>query len=132
MPIRIATLNKQIQKIGARLHQAIERRVHSQGVEHEPSAAERALSDERRRLKEAAAKRRADALLPKPKAPPPVKVAKAPKPPKPPKVKPAKETKAPKDGKAAKGAKPSRADKQAKKAQNLEAAKQAAKKSAKT
>jgi hypothetical protein len=133
MPLRTASLTSQIKKIGVRLHAAIESSARSRGPDHEPSAAERALADERRRLKEAQAQRRAQALLPKAK---PAPVVKAPKPPKAAKPKPPKAEKAPKDAKGAKGAKgaakPSRADKIAKKAQNLEAAKQAAKKSAKT
>ena len=127
MPIRTASLTSQIKKIGVRLHAAIASSARSRGPDHEPSA------DERRRLKEAQAQRRAQALLPKAK---PAPVVKAPKPPKAAKPKPPKAEKAPKDAKGAKGAKgaakPSRADKIAKKAQNLEAAKQAAKKSAKT
>ena len=130
MPIRTASLNKQIEKNGARLHQAMLRRVRTHGTEHAASEAEQALLDERRQLKQARAERQAQAKLPKPAA---VKVVKEAKPPKAPKA--AKEAKAPKEPKAAKSAKdhkPTRAEKQVKKAANLEAAKAATKKSAKT
>ncbi len=131
MTIRIASLSKQIQKNGAKLHLAMLSRAHSQGPDHEPSESERALADERRRLKEAQAGRQAQARLPRKKAAKAVKTTT--RPPKAPKA--AKEPKAqkePKEAKAAKGNKPTRADKVAKKAENLEAAKNAAKKSAKT
>ena len=127
MPIRTASLTHQIQKNGARLHQAMVSRAHSQGEDQPASEHEQALRDERRWLKEAKAKRLAQVKLPKPKAAKPVKEAKEPKPPKPPKA-----AKEPKEAKAAKGNKPSRADKQTKKAESLAAAKKAAKKSAKT
>ena len=128
MPIRTASLNKQIQKNGAQLHLAIASRVHWEGAEHPASEHEQALRDERRFLKEAKAKREAQTQLPRPKAARPVKEAKPPKEPKAPKA--AKEPKAPKAAKAAKDH-PSRADKLAKKAEALEAAKKAARKSAK-
>jgi hypothetical protein len=130
MPIRSASLNKQIQKNGARLHLAMTMRVHSEGADGPPSEQERALQDERRFLKEAKTKRQHQAKLPKPKA---AWLAKPPQPPKPPKAPKAPHAaKEPKEAKAAKDHKPSRADKLAKKAENLEAAKKAAKKSAKT
>jgi len=129
MPIRSASLNKQIQKNGARLHLAMAIRVHSEGADHPPSEQEQALRDERRFLKEAKTKRQQQAKLPKPKA---AWLAKPPKPPKAPKAaKEPKEAKEAKPAKAAKDHKPSRADKLAKKAENLDAAKKAAKKSAK-
>ena len=127
MPIRTASLTHQIQKNGARLHLAMASRAHSQGADQPASEHEQALLDERRLLKEEQAKRQALAKLPKPKAAKLVKKAKPPKPPKAPKA-----AKEPKEAKAAKDNKPSRADKLTKKAQNLEAAKKAAKKSAKT
>ena len=127
MPIRTASLNKQIQRNGVRLHLAMVSRTLSQGADHPASESEQSLLDERRLLKEANAKRRAQAKLPKPKAAKPVREPKPPKAPKAPKA--AKEAK---PGKAGKDHKPSRADKLAKKAENLEAAKKAAKKSAKT
>jgi hypothetical protein len=129
MPIRTASLNPQIKKNGVRLHLAITSRVHSQGADKPPSERELALLEERRALKEAKAKRLAQAKLPKPKA---AKVVKEVKPPKPKAPKPPKAAKEPKDAKAAKVNKPSRADKVAKKAENVEAAKKAEKKSAKT
>jgi hypothetical protein len=134
MPIRTASLSNQIRKNGARLHLAMVSRVHSQGAETAASDDEKALLEERRLLKEAASQRQAEAKLPKPKAAKFLRttpVAKSPKVKKEPKE--SKEPKAAKSGKAAKGGeKPSRADKVAKKAENLEAAKKAQKKSAKT
>jgi hypothetical protein len=127
MPIRSASLNKQIHKNGARLHLAMAIRVHSEGADRAPSEHEQALRDERRFLKEAKAKRQQQPKLPKPKA---AWLTKPPKPPKAPKA--PKAAKEPKEAKAAKGHGPSRADKLAKKAENLDAAKKAAKKSAKT
>jgi hypothetical protein len=130
MPIRTASLNKQIKKNGARLHQAIEARVHSEGAEHAPSEHEKALADERRFLKEAKAKRAAQAAQPKAKAPKFVHHEAKPK---------AAKVHKPKDKDAKdKAAKPhakdhlSATDKRAKKAEALQAAKNAAKKSAKT
>jgi len=132
MPIRTASLNNQIQKTGVRLHLAMMSRVHSQGADHAASEEEQALMDEHRLLKEAQAKRRVLAKLPKPKAAASEKKAKPPKAPKAPKA--AKEPKEPKEPKSAKLAKDhlSRSEKHAKKAESLEAAKRAAKKSAKT
>ena len=130
MPIRTASINKQIHKNGIRLHQAIESRVHSLGAEHAASEQEQALIEERRFLKEAKAKRQEQAAQPKAKTLKFVHhetVAKAPKAPK-----------VHKEAKEKKAAKPtakehlSSADKRAKKAASLEAAKKAAKKSAKT
>ena len=121
MPIRTATLTRQIQKNGARLHLAMVSRARSQGTDQPASEHEQALLDERQLLKEARATRQAQAKLPKPKA---VTLVKAAKPPKAPKAaKAAKTEKAPKEAKAAKGDKVSRAVKLAKKAENLEAAK---------
>ena len=127
MPIRTATLTRQIQKNGARLHLAMASRARSQGADQPASEHEQALLDERQLLKDARATRQAHAKLPKPKAIRLVKEAKPPKAPKAPKAE-----KAPKEAKAAKGDKASRSVKLAKKAENLEAAKKAAKKSAKT
>jgi len=136
MPIRTATLNRQIKNNGVRLHLAIVSREHAHGADQPPSAAEQALHEERAKLKLARAQRQAAAKAPKPVAAKPVKVVK-PKPVKAPK--PEKAPKAPKDAKQVKGAKPgaavhkpTRSEKQAKKAENLEAAKKADKKSAKT
>src|SRR5450432_1811248 len=118
MPIRTASLARQLQKNGARLHLAmISHARSSPGADAKTSEPVRALIDERRALKEDQAKRKAQALLPKPKA---VKLVKE--------VKPAKAPKAPKAAKepkpakkVAKGAKVSRADKTAKKAENADA-----------
>ena len=129
MPNRVATLNHQIHRNGARLHQAMLSRIHSHGAEPVVSEQEQALIEERRQLKEAQAARRTASALPKAR---PVKAVKPPRSPK-----AAKAPKPPKEPKAAKAAKPakdhlSRADKVAAKAQSLEAARKAAKKSAKT
>ena len=138
MPIRTATLRHQLEKNGARLHVAMAARAQSRGADQPPSEQEQALLDERHALKEARAKRQALAKLPKPKPVRVVKEVKPTKPPKPPKA--TKETKAGKDqAKDSKDAKPhhkgphlSRTELHAKKAEALEAAKKAAKKSAKT
>ena len=133
MPLRTATLRHQLELNGARLHAAMLARALSRGADQPPSDKEQALLDERRALQEARAQRQAKALLPKPKA---AKVVKAPAPPKAPKT--AKPPKAPKEhakpAKDAKSAKPhlSRTELHAKKAEAIAAAKQAAKKSAKT
>ena len=102
-------------------------RTFSQGSEQPADEAEEALREERRRLKEHQEQRHAQALLPRPKGVKPLKEAKPPKAPKAPKA-----AKPPKEAKAAKGNKPSRADKQTQKAANVEAAKRADRKSAKT
>src|SRR5215212_1173764 len=122
MPVRIASLSRQIQKNGQRLHLAIASRAFSQGSEQPASEAEQALREERLLLKEQQKQRQAQALLPKPKAVKPVKQAKPPRAPKPPKA-----AKPPREDKAAKGKgnKLSRADKSTKKAANLETSKKA-------
>jgi hypothetical protein len=129
MPVRFASLSRQIHRNGQRLHLVIASRAFSHGAEAGAGDAEEALRGERLRLKEQQKQRHAQALLPKPKA---VKLAKEAKPPKAPKPKAPKAAKPPKEAKAAKANKPSRADKQTQKAANLEAAKKAQKKSAKT
>ena len=126
MPIRTASLTHQIKKNGARLHLAMASRAYSQGEDQPPSAQEKALLEERRLLKEARAERQAQAKLPRQKAVRWIKEVKPPKAPKAPKA-----PKEPKEAKATKGNKPSRADKLIRKAENLEAAKKAARKSAK-
>lgn len=134
MPIRTATLRHQLEQNGAKLHAAMVARVQSRGADQPPSEKEQALLDERRTLREAQAKRREQALSPKPKA---VKVVKEHAPPRAPKAakpkapKEAKEAKPAKDGKSAKPHL-SRTELHAKKAEAIAAAKQAAKKSAKT
>ena len=127
MPIRTASLTHQIHKNGARLHLAMASRAGLQGADMPASAHELALLEERRALKETRAQRLAQAKLPKQRAVRLVKEAKPPKAPKAPKA-----AKEPKVAKAAKANKPSRAETIAKKAENLEAAKKATKKSAKT
>jgi hypothetical protein len=127
MPIRTASLNKQLHKNGVRLHQAIESRVHSEGAEYAASKHEKELLDERRFLKEAKAKRAEESTQPKAKAAKFVHHEAKPKAPKAVKHKDAK------DAKPKAAAKPhlSATDKRAKKAEALQAAKNAAKKSAK-
>jgi hypothetical protein len=130
MPIRTASLTNQIQKNGARLHLAMAARIHSQGEGQPASAHEQALLDERRALKEAKATRLAQPRPPKPLPAWMLKEPKAPNAPKAPKA--PKAAKEPKEAKAAKANKPTRAEKLTKKAENLDAAKKAEKKSAKT
>jgi hypothetical protein len=124
MPIRTASLARQLHKNGQRLHAAMASRAFSHGADPAPSEQETALRQERDALKAAQAERRARAKLPKAK---PVRVVKEAKPAKAPKA-----AKPPKEKAAKSAAKPSRADKQTKKAENLEAAKKADRKSAKT
>ena len=127
MPIRTASLTHQIKKNGARLHLAMASRAHSQGADQAVSAHELALLEERRSLKKARTQRQAQAKLPKQRV---VRLAKEAKPPKAPKA--PKVAKEPKAAKTTEGNKPSRAEKVTKKAENLDAAKKATKKSAKT
>ena len=130
MPVRFASLSRQLHSNGQRLHFAMANRTFSQGPEQPADEVEQAMREERRRLKEQQKQRHAQALLPRPKAVKPLKEVKPTKAPKAPKAaKPPKEAKA---AKAAKGNKPSRADKQTQKAANVEAAKKADRKSAKT
>jgi hypothetical protein len=131
MPIRTATLNRQIHKNGVQLHRAMARRLQSDGSETPVSAKEQALLDERQHLKEERTHRHELAASPRPK---PAALAREPKPAKPPKEKApkaAKEPKAAKDkgdkGAKAKDHKPSRAEKQAKKAEALAAARRSPK-----
>jgi hypothetical protein len=132
MPIRTATLKHQLELNGARLHAAMLARAASHGADDPPSEKEQALLAERRALHEAQEKRRAQALLPKPKAVKetrPAKLPKAAKPGKAPKEhKDAKDAKDVRHAKDGKGAKPhlSRTELHAKKAEALAAAKQAA------
>jgi len=127
MPIRTASLARQLHKNGQRLHVAMASRAFSHGADPAPSEQEAALRQERDALKAAQAERRARAKLPKAK---PVRVVKEAKPAKAPKA--PKAAKPPKEKAAKSASKPSRADKQTKKAENLEAAKKADRKSAKT
>lgn len=130
MPIRIASLSRRIEKNGAMLHRAIEERLHSHGADDEPSEAEQALIEERRRLKEDRAKRQAQAQQPKAKAAD--KLVRTHHPQAKEKPKAAKEPRHAKETTAGKAHKPSRAEKHVAKASALEAARRAAKKSAKT
>ena len=125
MPIRIASLSRQLQKNGQRLHRAMASRAFSHGADPSASDEEKALRDERSALKAAQAERRASATLPKAK---PVKAVKEAKPAKAPKA--PKAAKPPKEKAAKTANKPSRAEKVSKKAENLEAAKKADRKSA--
>lgn len=126
MPIRTATLARQLRKNGARLHLAMVSQAHNlTGAAAKPSKSVQALIDERRDLKESSATRQAQAKLPKVKAMRVVKELKAPKPPK-----ASRAAKEPKVEKAPKGVKESRADKKAKKDKNVDAAKRADRKSA--
>ena len=68
MPIRIASLTHRLARNGAMLHQAMMDRVQALGADHAPSAAELALIDERRALKDERAKRQVQAQQPKPTA----------------------------------------------------------------
>ena len=133
MPIRTASLANQIHQNGTRLHLAMVTRIRSQGPSQPASEAEQVLLEERRSLKAAQAALKAKPRAPKPKAAwmtRPVKAPAAPKPPKAPKA--PKAAQAPKDAKGGKDNKPTRAEKLTKKAENLDAAKRAASKSAKT
>ena len=127
MPVRFASLSRQLHRNGLRLHFAMASRTFSQGPEQPADDAEQAIREERRRLKEQQKQRHAQALLPRPKAMKPLKEARPPKAAKAPKA-----AKPPKEAKAPKGNKLSRADKQTQKAANVEAAKKANRKSAKT
>ena len=68
MPVRTATLTKKISANGQALHRAMMRRMEGGGADKEPSEAEAALTEERRRLKAEREKRRAQALQPRPSA----------------------------------------------------------------
>jgi hypothetical protein len=135
MPIRFSSLTKHIAKKGAMLHHARMDRIHAMGADHEPTAAEQALAEEHRLLKEEQVKRRARAQEPGPTAldrlvrthHPEAKDKDKPK-----ATKEGKEAKHPKDAKAGKAKKPTRAEKHVAKASALDAARRATKKSAKT
>jgi hypothetical protein len=68
MPNRTASVNKRIAANGQALHRAVMRRMEGGGSGQEPSEAESALIEERRRLKEEREKRKAQALQPRPSA----------------------------------------------------------------
>ena len=61
MPIRIASLARQLHKNGQRLHVAMMSRAFSHGTDPAPSEQEKALREERNALKAAQAERRARA-----------------------------------------------------------------------
>jgi hypothetical protein len=127
MPIRIASLTQRIAKNGAVLHQAMMDRIHSLGADNELSVAEQALAEERRLLKEERAKRQAQAQQPRARAADKLVRTHHPQA----KEKP-KATKEPKEAKGGKAHRLSRAEKHAAKSSALDAARRAAKKSAKT
>lgn len=68
MPIRTASLSKRISQNGQALHRAMAGRTQTPGADAQPSAAEAALVEERRLLKEKREKRQAQASQPKPTA----------------------------------------------------------------
>jgi hypothetical protein len=125
MPIRIASLTERISANGQALHRAMMSRMETYGADHEPSDAERALTEERRQLKEERDKRQAQAMQPKPNAGERLVRTHHPQAKDKPKVK--KETKETKQAKAHK----SRAEKHAAKAAALDAARKSSKKPAK-
>ena len=67
MPVRSASLSRQLHGNGQRLHFAMASRTFSQGPEQPADEAEQALREERRRLKEQQKQRQAQALLPRPR-----------------------------------------------------------------
>ena len=132
MPIRFSSLTKRIANNGAMLHQARTEREHALGADHEPSADEVKLTEERRLLKEEHAKRQAQAHEPGPTALDRlVRTHHAQAKDKPKAHKEAKEAKEAKHGKP-NARKLTRAEKHATKASALDAARKAHKKSAKT
>lgn len=68
MPIRTASVKKRMASNGQALHRAMLSRTAGPGAQQEPSAAEAALLEERRLLKEEREQRNAQALAPKPSA----------------------------------------------------------------
>jgi hypothetical protein len=123
MPLRFASLSKQIDKNGQKLHRAMKSR--PEGAK--PSADETVLIDERRALKEEQVQRKARALQPKPTALDRLVRTRHAQPKD--KTKTAKESAEAKDTKKPKAGK-SRADKQALKDAALEAARKSSKKPA--
>ncbi|HEX5634368.1 MAG TPA: hypothetical protein VFX50_14105 [Gemmatimonadales bacterium] len=126
MPIRTASVSRQLEKNGLRLHQAMLMRIQSRGAEHEPSEEERALMAEREALKGERARRQEEASHPHRKASTVVRTHHAEAKHKDAKPKAKKE----KEAKPGAKAKPTRAEKQANKAAALAAAKKSAKKPA--
>ena len=68
MPIRIASMTRQISQNGQALHRAMMSRIEVHGADHEPSEAELVLIQERALLKEERGKRQAQAMEPKARA----------------------------------------------------------------
>ena len=68
MPTRTATLTRKISANGQALHRAMMSRKEIGGADNAPSAAESALIEERRRLKDERNKRKQEALQPRPSA----------------------------------------------------------------
>jgi hypothetical protein len=130
MPIRFSSLTKRIANNGAMLRQATVDRTHALGADHEPSAAEQTLTEERRLLKAEQAKRKARALQPGPTALD--RLVRTHHPEAREKPKATKEAKEPREAKAGKARKPTRAEKHVTKASALDAARKASKKSAKS
>jgi hypothetical protein len=123
MPLRFASLKKQVEKNGEKLHRAMKSR--PEGAESTPT--EILLIDERQLLKEEQVQRKARALQPKPTALERLVPTRQAQPKD--KSKTAKESAEAKDIKKPKAAK-SRADKQAMKDAALEAARKSSKKPA--
>jgi hypothetical protein len=126
MPIRTATVKKQLSANGQALHRAKMRAAEVGGADQGPSEAEAALLEERKQLKEEREKRKAQALLPRPSALDRLVRTHHPQA----KEKVAKEAHDTKEAKKPKAHK-SRAQKHAEKAAALEAARRSPKKPAK-
>ncbi|MED5617669.1 hypothetical protein [Ideonella sp. BN130291] len=129
MPIRTASVTRQLRDNGQALHRAMASRIESQGADQAPSEAERALLEERRQVKAERASRQAQARVHASAVDKLVRTHRAQPKDKPDAPKQAGEPKATKA--AAKGHKPSRAEKHATKAAALDAARRAPKKPAK-
>jgi hypothetical protein len=129
MPIRTASLTRQLKDNGQALHRAMASRIESLGADHEPSEAERALLEERRQVKAERASRQGQSRAHASAIDKLVRTHRAQPKDKPDAPKAAGEAKAAKA--PAKGHKPSRAEKHAAKAAALDAARRAPKKPAK-
>ena len=129
MPTRTASMSKRIAANGQALHRAMTRRMTTGEADSKPSAAESALIEERRLLKEERAKRKEQALQPRPSALDRLVRTHHPEP----KEKPKAKKESHEAHEAAKKAKPhrTRAEKHAEKAAALEAARRSPKKPAK-
>jgi hypothetical protein len=129
MPIRTASLTRQLKANGQALHRAMASRIDSLGADHEPSDAERALLEERRQVKAERASREAQARAHASSVDKLVRTHRAQPKDRPDAPKQAGEPKAAKA--SSKANKPSRAEKHAAKAAALDAARRAPKKPAK-